>query len=354
MLQIQTRKLLTTLFISYIGGCLFYWLNIPIPWMLGPLVFVNLFSSIWKVKVYWPVKIRNSGLIVLGYIMGSSFTMDTLHQIIDQLPAMVIATIATTLFSLLIGYITHKKTGIDLATSMLGSTPGGMTQMVILSEEMPDCDTTIVTFMQTIRLLSVVFIVPFLAMHALPNAAGHAAQTMAVSDTLPHAPFIFAAVAVASGLMAHLLKFPTPFLLGPVLGTMALVLTGLQPPHVPQPIVIAAQLFVGIYMGVTTKPSNLENWRQLLPYALVGGIGVVLFTLGFGYLLTYWHNIDVISAFLSTAPGGMAEMGITAINVGADISIITAYQLFRLLFMLLILPVALKWWLHSRPSANWN
>lgn len=322
--------------------------------MLGPLVFVNLSTLIAKVNIYWPINIRNAGLIVLGYIMGSPFTLSTLQQIMVQLPAMLATTVSTVLFSILIGYITHKKTGINLANCILGSTPGGMTQMVVLSEEIPTSDTTIVTFMQTIRLLSVVFIVPFLAFHALPSATG---QMTAVTLTAPpdySTTLIFAAAAIGSALAAHFLHFPTPFLLGPMLGTAALVVSGFTPPPVPSLAVIAAQLFVGIYMGVTAKPANLQNWKQLLPYSVGGGIAIVLFSLGMGYLLTYWYQIDLITAFLGTAPGGMTEMGITAINVGADISTITAYQLFRLLFMLLILPIFFKWYLVPKQPANDN
>lgn len=350
MFYIQTSALLTTLIISLAGGYSFYLLNAPLPWMLGPLVFVNALTALWKIPVCWPVSIRNVGLIILGFIMGSSFTPNTLLKIADQLPAMLAATISTVIFSMLVGYLTHKQTGISLESSVLGSTPGGMTQMVVLSEEVPGSDTTVVTFLQTIRLLSVVFIVPFLAIHGLPNGLGSTGSAVLAGDPPPYAEFVFAFTAIASALSASALNFPTAFLLGPALGTAALVLAGLQPPPVPMPLVIAAQLFIGVYLGVTTKPANLENWKQLLPYSIGGGVAIVLFSLGIGYLLTFWHNIDIITAFLGTAPGGMTEMGITAINVGADISIITAYQLFRLLFMLIILPIALKWWFGTRQA----
>ena len=52
---------------------------------------------------------------------------------------------------------------------------------------------------------------------------------------------------------------------------------------------------------------------------------------------------DFATAFLSTAPGGLAEMGITALTVGADISTMTAYQLVRLLFIMLVFPYLAKW-----------
>lgn len=300
--------------------------------------------------VLWPVNIRNSGLIVLGYIMGSSFTKETLEQILSQLPAMLFSTVSTVLFCLVLAYITHRRTGISLASSILGSTPGGMTQMTVLSEEIADSSLTIVTFMQTIRLLSVVFIVPFLAIHGLAGSHGQGAVINSLgAGQIPSfsspGTYVFIVASIVSALAASRFRFPTPYLLGPIIATAVLVLAGLQPPPVPSPAIMTAQLAVGAYLGITTQPTNLSNWKQLLPYALASGVVIVLFSLAIGYILNYWHGIDLITAFLSTAPGGMTEMGITAMAVNADISVITAYQLFRLLFILLIVPPIFKWWL---------
>ena len=38
------------------------------------------------------------------------------------------------LFSLLTGYVMHQLTKLDLATCLLASTPGGLTEMSLLSE----------------------------------------------------------------------------------------------------------------------------------------------------------------------------------------------------------------------------
>lgn len=346
----MAHTLLETILIAVIGGAAFYFLKTPIPWTLGPLVMVILWTSFAKRPVYWPVNCRNAGLIVLGCMMGSAFTMETCLAIGRQLPSMLFATIATILFTMATAYITYRRTGISLASSLLGSTPGGLTQMVILSEEIADTDLTIVTFMQTIRLLSVVFIVPFLAIHGLTGGNGSAAIP-AVAAAHSHS-LLFIPAAIISALIAARIHFPTPYLVGPVLGTAALILSGMEPPDVPSLWITIAQISVGTYMGTTIQPTSLQNWKQLLPYALAGGISVVFFSLAVGWLLTSWHNIPLITSFLSTAPGGMAEMGITALFVHADISTITAYQLFRLLFILFILPPFLKWYLAHREKGR--
>jgi membrane AbrB-like protein len=138
------------------------------------------------------------------------------------------------------------------------------------------------------------------------------------------------------------LHLPTPYMLGPMLGAALLSVAGLEAPSLPHWSVLTAQVLVGAHMGVTTSLSSLDNWKKLLPYALFGAIGIVLFSLGTGYLLTLWHPMSLLTAFLGSAPGGMTEMGVTGAALGADLSIIVAYQMFRLLFILFIAPYIVK------------
>lgn len=348
-------RFMETLVIALIGGAVFAGLKIPLPWMLGPLAAVMCWSAWSKREVYWPVGVRNSGLVILGAMMGSHFTTDTVRQIAGQFPGMVLATGVTVAFSFLLAGITARQTGISLASSLLGSIPGGLSQMVVLCDEIQESDVTVVTFMQTIRLLSVVFIVPFLAMHGVAGngVPGVLAQ---MAPALPAAPdgmsFRFIVMALGGACLAYFLKLPTPYLLGPLLGVGVMGAGGISIPGLPPVIGTGAQVCVGAFMGISTKLSSLNQHRKLLPYALLGGVGVVLFSLLLGYLLTWLYPLTLATAFLSTAPGGIAEMGLTAALVGADVSIVSAYQIFRLLFILFIVPYIVKWWLKAAVQAK--
>jgi membrane AbrB-like protein len=347
-------QFMETLLVSLTGGLFFRLLHLPLPWMLGSLTSIMLWNLFTRRNLLWPVEIRNFGLIILGYMLGSSFTIGTSLQIIKQLPAMMLATSSTILFSLIIGYITCRRTGISLATGIIGSVPGGLTQMVILSEEIHDTDLTVVTFMQTIRLLSTVFIIPFLVIHGLSSDT-----QQGIATNIPEVynnvilifwnALLFTGVAFLAAWVAVRISLPTPFLLGPLLGTAVLVLAGLKAPHTPSFLVFISQICIGTYLGLSINPSSLENWKKLLPYTLGGSIAVVFFSLGIGLLLTRLHSLDLVSAFLGTAPGGMGEMGLTAVLVRADISLVTAYQMFRILFILFVMPILLKWRFGSIP-----
>lgn len=341
-------ELLKSCLIAVPGGVLFYFLHLPLPWMLGPLAAVTVYKTTTGNRLFWPVELRNAALIVLGYAIGRPFSLETGRQIAVQLPLMALVTMLTVLISLLMGYIIHKRAGVSLATGLLGSVPGGLSQMPVLAEEIEGADVTVVTFMQTARLLTVVFSVPFLATHGLAGdiALNHAVVSPIAGNGLPQAEqtmLLFGLIAVGSAFVARRIKLPTPYLLGPILATgMMTVSSGWEAPPLPALTIIVAQVFTGIYMGTSTNIASLQNWRVLLPQVLLGVVVVVLASLLAGYMLAYLGVSTLITGFLSTAPGGMAEMGLTAMLVHADISMIVAYQLFRLLVVLLFVPSLIR------------
>ena len=340
--SLKTWPILTTSLVAIPGGLLFDFLRIPLPWMLGPLTVTLLYNAFSGQRARWPVRFRNAGLIVIGYSMGRTLTFETTQQILANLPGMAAATLLTVLFCLGTGYITHRRTGISLASGVLGSMPGGLAQMIVLSEEVRDADVTVVTFMQMTRVLAVVFIVPFVAIHGMahPHSGVLPLSGTAVPWNLAVLPAILAAPLGAW--LAYLLKLPIPFLLGPIFATTAAVLAGCPAPPAPGPLIRTAQLFFGIYMGIVITLESLRRLGKVLPYAVGGAVLLVAFTYLVAFGLTIVTPANLLSAFLGTAAGGLAEMGIVALALGADVAFVLSYQLFRLFSILLVMPPLLR------------
>jgi membrane AbrB-like protein len=338
-----------TFAISLIGGFSFYYLHMPLPWMLGPVAAMILWSSLLGGVPCWPENFRNAGFLVLGYLLGRPFTSEVAHQILGQFPVMMLITVLTVTFSLFMSYVTSRQTGISLASCVVGGVPGGLAQMVALGEEMPSVNISIVTFMQTVRVLAVIFGVPFLAVHFLDR--GTAGPGVALQATVVNAvnwqTFALIALAVLIGtLFAMRFKIPTPYLVGPVLATCLLSVNGLIAPSLPPIAVIAAQLCIGTYMGKNINFASVQKqWRVIVPYTLFNVGIVVLFSLALGWLLTRLVGMDLVTGFLSAAPGGISEMGLTAMQVNAELSAIVAYNLCRWIFILLVMPLFLRRWL---------
>lgn len=339
------KQLLSIFLLAITGGLLFNLLHLPLPWTLGPLVITIVWKSALKKTVYWPKKLRNMGMVVLGYMMGSPFTPAVGHQVLQQLPHMLLMTTTLIVLCLATGYVSGRYTDVGLANSLIGSLPGGLSQMSVICEETKGTDVSVVTLMQTVRVITVVFVVPVLALHGITGqmtTAGARLVTPMGSDELP-VLFFFLLTILGLIKLAKWIRLANVYVLVPVLGTALLVLAGIHAPALPSPVIALAQIFVGIRMGSDVDFNSLTNWKTIAVVNLLTVLTVIGLLLGISYAFSLIYPMSFVTAFISMAPGGMSEMGLTALAASADLATVVAYQLFRLLFILLAGVPVTKW-----------
>jgi membrane AbrB-like protein len=286
-------------------------------------------------------------MIVLGFVMGSPFTPQTGQQIVSQLPAMAIMTVLTIALCLSGGYIIGKYLDLHISTSLIGSMPGGLAQMAIVCEDVEGSDAAAVTLMQTVRVITTVFVVPFMVLHGLADHVDPLTRSAAQQFSADKFPvlLIFAAVILGLFYLGRYIRMPSPYLIAPVVGTAVLVLSGVEAPALPFSVIAVAQICVGVRMGMAVELSSLDNWKKLLVLNFISIFTIILMFLGIDYIFAQISGTPFVTAFISTAPGGITEMGLTALMVHADLSTVIAFQLFRLLVVLLIAVPLIRWWL---------
>ncbi|MDQ1236984.1 membrane AbrB-like protein [Paenibacillus sp. SORGH_AS306] len=339
---------LYTLALALIGGLLFKVAHLPIPWLLGPMIIIFIGSKLWpSMPPLWPGAARNAGMIIVGYSIGLSLTAATLQQIGGQLPSMIGLTTLLILFALLTAYIIFKISGVSFPTVLLGSIPGGLTQMVVLAEEVKGIDITVVTFLQVSRLMMIIIFVPLLIfspifgvdMEMVTQALEH--STASWNGLFPNI-FLFAIACTGMALLGKKIHFPTAFILLPMITTAMIQFAGISAPVLPSVMLDIAQLLIGSSIGLMLKPELLTNKIQMIGLAIGSGIVLLLFACILAFILMKWHHVSPATAMLSMAPGGMDQMSIIAHEVGADIATVSCYQLFRTLFIFLAVPPLLK------------
>ncbi|GIT49636.1 MAG: hypothetical protein Ct9H300mP14_15640 [Gammaproteobacteria bacterium] len=72
--------ILLTLVIGTTGGALFNFWGLPLPWMLGSMIFVSA-CAIAGVPVRRYMPLRNIMVVVLGVLVGSFFTAGVLDNL---------------------------------------------------------------------------------------------------------------------------------------------------------------------------------------------------------------------------------------------------------------------------------
>jgi membrane AbrB-like protein len=334
-----------TLVIAVLGGIGFDFLHIPLHWVLGPAAALLIASRFLKGKLYWPVQIRNAGLIPVGYMLGTSMTASTLAEMGKQLPAMLLATVLILVFSFVFSYLVSKMTGIPLRSTVTGSIPGGLSQMVVLGEELKGVDITIVTFFQVTRLMGVVFLVPVIGLSPLFSRGAGAAGAVGTGGEPAwdiRLILLYLAVNVAGALIGKRVKLPTAFLLGPIIGTAVLVIAGVPAPDLPAPLLDAAQITMGAYLGLMLKPADIGAKGKAILAAAATGLSLIVFSMIAAFVLTCLHGVPYLTAFIAMAPGGMDQMGILAKEAHADLATVTSYQMFRIFFILFVVPPVIK------------
>jgi membrane AbrB-like protein len=346
-------RLLITIGIGLIGTVIFVFTHMPIPWLLGPMTAVLIGSRFAKIELYWSSYIRDTGLTLVGYSIGLSFTKDALIQIIHQLPSMLFMTVILVSFCACIALLVSKLSGIDYATILTGSIPGGLSQIITLAEEIKDIDVTVVTFLQVARLIMIIFFVPLLIFSPMfgvgkPVSSSDVHTAAAQWGTLFPNIILFAAMSLLCIILGKKLKLPTPYLLGPIIATAVLNISGFHGPALPASILDISQFMIGGYIGLLLKPEKLHHKVKIISLAAISGFVMIMGSLGLSLLLMIMHNISSATSFLSVAPGGMDQMGIIAHEVHADLSVVTGYQLFRLFFIYFAIPPLLKWYFKYR------
>lgn len=342
------RAFFEAIVVALAGVALFSVMNIPLPWLIGPLVAIAAWSITIQRELYWPFTFRKIAMVLLGYLIGTSFTQETLIEMGNHVPSMIAITILTVVFSLMLGFIFSKMTGLDLPSCMIGSIPGGLSQIMVLMDEIKGLNPTVIMFLQSMRVMLIVIFVPMVTVYLFDGGSGALRDGLgsgAVSWAgMPWYTFIlYPLLMVSAAWLFGRLRIPTALLLGPMVLTIAMTFGSYPTPELPVAFIDLAQIFIGVHIGLQMRPRELPDWKKVMAYTVITVVVLVLFGLGLGYGLAWLYELSFNTALLSTAPGGMVEMGLTAVAIGGDVSVVTSYQLFRLLSIMLFVPFFFKW-----------
>lgn len=336
-----------TLIIAITGGVIAYLIHIPIPWLLGSMTAVLIASS-FGLKLYWPSAIRDIAIIIVGYSIGLSFTKEAIMFILSQLPAIFLSTIVVICFCVGLAFVISKITKLHFPSVLIGSIPGGLSQMLLLGEEIKNINLSIVTFLQVSRLILIIIFVPLFVFSPFVGTGTTGAADLIHSSTIRWGNLfpnilLFIPGVILSIFIARKIKLPTPFLVGPIFATAIIGLFGYIGPTLPSSLLDVSQLMIGAYIGLLIDLEQIEDKFKMLTIAIASGALLLFGSWGLSLLLSYVKDISFSTSTLSLAPGGMDQMGIIAAEIHADLSIVAGYQLFRLFFIFFVVPPLLRW-----------
>jgi membrane AbrB-like protein len=220
--------------------------------------------------------------------------------------------------------------------------------MTLLAESV-GARTDLVAAAHSLRLMVVTISVPFAmqwsGLHGLDINPSSAKSVDAAGLAL-------LAFATGAGALAMRATGRTnPWFIGSLVVSICITAGGWTPSAVPQWLSNAAQVVIAVSLGVRFSREFLHTAPRWMLSVAGGTVLLILICAGFGALLAWATNLHPATMILGTSPGGIAEMSITAKVLQLGVPVVTAFQVCRLIAVLLIVGPMYRW-IYGRKTSS--
>ena len=318
---------MVTLLAATAGGALFWWLGVPLAWMLGSMAATGVLA--WNGRAHVVKPMRPAALILLGLGLGQTFTPQVMAAVGWAMPWLVGAAVLSILVGVLVARLFARWAGTDAETGYYASVPGGIVVMAVLAQR-AGVSVPAVTLAHTIRVMLVVALVPPLVTWLAPRGG--------VSLFLADLPAVHGwglVLLLAMGLVVALaikrVGMANPWMLAPCGMVILLSWSGLLPSGVPGWMVDAAQVGMGMALGQRMTRGFLLSSRRLALASVAMSVVLMVVMTGAALALAALSGLPVAEMLLALSPGGMPEMTVTAKALALGVPLVLGFHITRTL-----------------------
>lgn len=305
--------------------------------MIGPLL-VTAALSIFGLKTLSWGPLRNGGQWIIGAALGLYFTPHVTNLVISLWWLVILSII----WSLVLGYCyglwlywfnAPRFPNLDRTTAYFSSVVGGASEMTLLAER-EHARTDLVASAHTLRVLLVTVAIPFavkwMDWHGLDITPTHSYQFSLIG---------ILTLALLTGLGASAMKMlgrSNAWFIGPLIVSIALAINEVELSSIPSWLTNAAQIVIGISLGVRFRPEFIRSAPRWLFSVGIGTIAMMSLCALASFGLSHLIPLPTATIILASAPGGIAEMAITAKVMQLGAAIVTALQACRIIAVLFL------------------
>ena len=340
-----TAPILRALAVGGAGGAVAAALNLPLAWMMGAMI-ASAVAAALGMAGRIPQNMRRIVLAVAGVYIGAGVTPDLLERL-GKLPiSLGMLTVYVTLATAGAAFVFRKFLKTSRTTACCASVPGGLSVAVAMAENRGD--DRFIALMHMTRASLVVVAIPLMAKATgqFDGADGAEAGFWSWDYGRELTDWRgLSEVALVTGLVAGLgvmlkLKAPAFLLLAAGLSAGARLFgwTDGRPPDFPLNM---AMVVLGAAVGAGCHVMRGTGILFLLftGVCVVGGmLGLSVF---FAYAGSEAMDMPFYLALLFFTPGGVAEISLIAVALGADPPLVALHQTLRLLLILVGAPMVI-------------
>ncbi|WP_368184839.1 AbrB family transcriptional regulator [Aestuariibius sp. HNIBRBA575] len=332
-------KRAATIGIGAIGVFAFWALGLPLPFLLGPMFFC-LLAALGGAKMQDFGKLGFAFRTILGVAAGSSITPD----VVQALPGMALSLLTVPVFILATAVTSYpllrRLFRFDPVTSYYSAMPGGLQDLIVFGEA-AGANLRVLSLIHATRVLCIVSIAP-LVLNLWWDVDLTAPPGMPGIETPPLQIALMVFAGLAGWWGANRLNILGASIIGPMILTAALSISGIITQRPPAEMIWASQFVIGIgvgakYVGVTWSELQRVVVAGVLNAGLLAGVSAVFIAAAVAMSLS-----PVLDAFLAFLPGGQGEMVVLAIIAGADLTYVVLHHVLRIALVVVGAPLFLQ------------
>jgi membrane AbrB-like protein len=333
-------RMALTLALGGVGGVLFHELHMPLPWMIGALLF-TLIASLVGAPLVRPQRLRIYMVPVLGVMLGAGFTPEAIGHISEWAASVSMLLVYALGVTAMVSYYLVRVARWDAPTAYFSASPGGFGEMALLGEAM-GADDRKISLNHSVRIMLTVLIIPFWFKFFEGYQPGNMGALGNVADVRLKDAAILIACAVVGFYGARKLRFPAAQLLGPTLVSAVVHMAGLTEARPPQEIIAVAQVVIGASIGCRFLGIRLREMFGTMAQAAGLTVFMLSAALGAAWVVSQFTGLPVKTVWLAFAPGGLAEMTLISLSLGIDVAFVSVHHMVRVIFLVAMAPIAFK------------
>lgn len=336
------RSLLPALLLAFAAALACIWLDTPLPWMIGPL-FATAAACMLGAPLQAPVQLREAGQWAIGTALGLYFTAPVIAVLASYAGWIALAVLFALALGAAAGWLLHKLSGTDRTTAFFAMAVGGASEMAAQGER-HGAIVERVAAAHSLRIMMVVVAIPFGIRYWGEHGLGPGLDLYVPgAAAVDYGPLVLLVLLTClAALVVKRLKIPNAWVIGPLLMALALTAGGIHLSRLPEWMIRAGQLFIGISLGTRFTPGFVHTAPRYLASVATCSLLAMLLAAAFGLTLAALAGINAGSAILATSPGGIAEMSLTARVLHLGVPIVTAFHVSRMVVVVLAIGPAFR------------
>lgn len=348
------RRMAGSLAVGVAGAVFGHFAGLPLPYMLGPLLFAAAAALSGAPMLIVPYG-RELGQVVVGLAIGLRFTPTVALATVKLLPVMLISTCLIMLATAGAAVLMQRLAGIDRRTAFFATAAAGIIEMAVIAMQ-KGADSSIVAVSHLIRVTLIVATVPFVVTLFGTQGNVRAVEVAFGAEALALAGLLASGALLS--LVASPLKIPNTWLLVPVLLGGIVAGLGFGPFAVPKALLTVAQVVIGTWVGSRFRRDVIGRLPRVTASAFIVTAYLLAAAMLVAWLLSTTTDLPFTTAVLAVSPAGVTEMVLTATAMHLDAETVTAFQIMRIAVVMTTIPFtfaayeALARRLAGRQSSN--